>query len=521
MFSLFFIIILLTFQDYGITYDEFWRNDYGSAILRWFRSGFQDTYALTTFDYQYYGSFFTTVQQFFSNILPFGIYETNHLINALCSLLTLVIVYKLGKFLGNPFVGFLSAFMLLFNPRYYGHSFNNPVDLPLATFYVLSIYLIVSLLDTLPATPKRQIILLGITIGLSLATRLSSLIIFIYIAAAFSLWFLNKLILTPGDGPQEENTSRMIYKFVMWGFVIGIVAYVAMILFWPAAQVNPLRQPIRALRHFFNLENPFPVFFNGSEILNNELPWFYQIYWFLITSPEFMFVSIIIGLIILIVNFKSIWANKSSSKSMGLTILLLSIAIPFAYTIIQTPTDYDGIRHFLFLIPLLSIVAAMSVGKLLESNNIMWLKIGVLAIIAISMTVTFVDIAKLHPNQYIYFNRIFGKGVAQASQNFDTDYWGNSYKEATEWLQNNYMVSPGSPKVKVASCLFSLSTSYYLRDDQFEYIGSYHDGQRVTETPDIFLATRRWNCDETLNGEVIYEISRMGASLVQIKKVTP
>ncbi len=196
MLAVFFLIILATFQHYGITYDEFWRNDYGNAIIQWYQSGFQNKHALITFDYQYYGSFFTVVQQLISRVSFLGVYETNHLVNALTSLLTIFITYRLGRRLGNPMVGFLAALFLVVNPRYYGHSFNNPIDLPLATFYLIALYLIVLLIDALPKLPKKVLLPLGVVIGIALGIRLSSLILFVYLVNAIGLWLLAKAFLT-------------------------------------------------------------------------------------------------------------------------------------------------------------------------------------------------------------------------------------------------------------------------------------------------------------------------------------
>ena len=34
----------------------------------------------------------------------------------------------------------------------------------------------------------------------------------------------------------------------------------------------------------------------------------------------------------------------------------------------------------------------------------------------------------LHPNQAVYFNRLFAGGLVRASENYETDYWRNSQK---------------------------------------------------------------------------------------------
>ena len=338
------------------------------------------------------------------------------------------------------------------------------------------------------------------------------------------LWLFSRKYLESVTESSPINVFRMGLNLIKWLFLVGILAYLVMLIFWPAAQIAPILQPIRAFRYFLDLNNPFTVLFNGNEILNTELPWHYQIDWFMITMPEFMLLSLGIGFGLVIYanrDLEGIRHSLTGYRNQGILLLWISIVVPLAYTALRKPTAYDGVRHFLFLIPPLAILAAISIGKLLQISKIKWLNYGLMALVVLSLLITISDMFQLHPDEYIYFNRLFGKGVARASSKFDTDYWGNSYKEAVEWVETNYPVIAGSSRVKVASCLYSLSTSYYLKDNRYEYIGSYHDGQRVSGVPDLFLASPRWNCDQKNSGQVIHVISKMGAPLVYIMQVSP
>ena len=489
--------IVLTFQNYGITYDEFWRSTYGNLIIQWYKTGFQNKEALTYWNLYYYGGFFDVVQQLASKISPLGIYETRHLINALFGMASLIGVYKIGKTLASPFVGFLSILILLFTPRFYGHAFNNPIDIPSATLYIFSLYFLIVLIIDYPKSSIKNLLLLGITLGLELGVRINFVIIGFYIAIAFGLLLTRQFIFKDSKGLDTQNIRANIRKFSAWFLLIMGLAYCTMLIWWPAGQVDPIRQPVRSIKYFSSFDYSFNVFFDGRLILNTQLPWYYQIKWLLITMPEFMILALSIGVVLLIINnsrLSKIRQNLGKPQNIGLIILILSIAMPLGYTMISQPTDYDGIRHFLFVIPPLAIIAALSLGKLLESSSKL-LRTITLTITIAFITLTGVDMVRLHPDEYIYFNRLFGGGIAKASQKYDTDYWGNSYKEAVEWLEKYYPISAGSPKLKVASCLQSLSTSYYLRDNRFEYIGTYHDGQKISGTPDIFLSSTRWNCD--------------------------
>jgi hypothetical protein len=522
LFLSYLILIVFTFQDYGITYDELWRSTYGDLIIKWYSSGFHDKAALSYWNLYYYGGFSDVIEQLATRISPIGVYETRHFINAIFGLMAVIGAFKLGKCVASPFVGFLSALFLVTTARFYGHSFNNPVDIPFTAVSIFALYYLVQLVHQLPKPAKSQILKLGITLGLALGIRIGATILVGYCILALFLWLISRS-LTEKDQLTIETIKDNLYKPALVFFFIFIIAFITMLVWWPAAQVNPIKQPVRAIRYTTNFQYEFNVFFDGKMIPNTQLPWYYLLKWFLITLPEFYFLALLGGLVVLLIivthpqRLRHIFIDQNN---IGIMIILAGALFPLIFTTLTKPVDYDAIRHFLFVVPPLSIVASISVAKFLEKSHIWLINVLFLAGILISMVISISDMVKLHPDEYIYFNRLFGKGVAQASKSYDTDYWGNSYKEAVDWVVNNYPVPVNGPKLKIASCLFSLSTSYYLQDNRFEYIGSYNDGQPVSGTPDLFLASPRWGCDEKLQGETIHTITRMGAPLTYIIKVT-
>ncbi len=521
--SAYLALILATFSDYGITYDEDWHHIYGEYIVQWYASGFTDTQALTFWNLIYKGGFFDVLLALVSKLPLAGIYEASHLLNALLGWLGVIGAYKLGRFLAGPLAGFLSAFFLIMTPRYYGHAFNNPIDLPVAALSIFVIYYLVRVLYSLPRPPKMLIIKLGLALGLTLGIRVGLVILVGYIGLAFGLWFAHRYWRSLAGG-QPFAVRSVLFQLAGVFLGTGALAYGVMLLFWPAAQVDPLRHPLRSLWRATHFEYPFKVFFDGEFILNSDLPWYYLLKWFWITLPEFYFVALAAGLFLtgrFIWRFRQKATPSNPNQLLGSVILLTAALFPLAYAAVTTPVDYDGIRHFLFVVPLLAVIAAVSVAGLAERRVPVPVLVAVVAVILASAGVTAVDMIQLHPSQYIYFNRSFGGGVAQAAQSFETDYWGNSFKEGVEWVVKNYKNHSGDRRIKVASCLYSLSTSYFLPADRFEYVGSFHDGQRIPDgvKPDLFLATSRWGCDKTLPGEIIHTVSRQGAPLLYVIEV--
>ncbi len=524
LFFSYLILIICTFLNYGITYDEDWHSTYGEHIVQWYASGFHDTKALTYWTLPLQGDFFGVVVRLASRISPIGVFETSHLINAILGLLGVFGAHKLGKLLGGPSAGFLSALFLVVTPRFYGHAFNNPVDIPLATLSIFAIYYLIRSLHYLPNVPRGLILTLGVMMGLALAVRVGAIILVGYICLTFCLWFLGRYLFRAKGTTQTIGFRSTLFKLAGTFLIICLIAYLVMLIWWPAAQISPFFQPVKAFWYATHFGYSIDVFFEGKVLPNTDLPWYYVSKWFLITLPEFYFVALISGIVVGIVSIikqrKALIYNRFG-QTIPILILLICVILPVGYTVLTSPVEYDGMRHYLFLLPPLAIIAAISVTKLVERIRSRLVLMVVMIVILASVILTVVDMVELHPHQYIFFNRIFGKGVAKASQSFETDYWGNSYKEGVEWIVNNYQSHNNDRKIKVASCLYPLSASYFLPEDRFEYVGSYDYGHQISnEEVDLFIATTRWNCHKNLTGTVLHTVTRKGIPLLYIIKVS-
>lgn len=90
----------------------------------------------------------------------------------------------------------------------------------------------------------------------------------------------------------------------------------------------------------------------------------------------------------------------------------------------------------------------------------------------------------------------------------ETDYWGNGYREAIEWVVNNV---PGKG-IRIANCSYPSQSSYYLRGSsgaRFVHVASEAE-------PDILLATTRWDCHRKTGARVLHTIERQGVPLVYV-----
>jgi hypothetical protein len=213
------------------------------------------------------------------------------------------------------------------------------------------------------------------------------------------------------------------------------------------------------------------------------------------------------------------WIARDQSRFLSVVLLATAVVLPFAYYAVNTPVTYDGVRHFLFTIPPMAVLSGVSVTAVLARTRQRAIRAALAAGLGALLALTSWDMWQLHPYQYVYFNRAMIGGLPGAAPRFDTDYWGASYKEGVAWLVDHPPEAPSGRKLKVASCSHSGSTSYFLPADRFDYVGSYDDGQKIFDEPDVLLATTRWECDTRRKGRTLHVVERMGVPLLSVIEV--
>jgi hypothetical protein len=505
-------LILITFRDYGLTMDEEFQRTYGDYVLSWYSSLFRDSQALSFINHL--GAFFEIVAQLAAKVSPLGVYETRHLVNASFGLLGIYTTYRLGSYVYNRAAGLLSALLLTLTPVFYGHIFNNPKDIPFATFFLLSLLFILQSYDSLPRIPWSLVLKIGIVVGLAAGIRVIGLMLLAYMAALWAVG-LGSQYFWIGALPQP----RMLRQFLTLAgsFVsVTMTAWVTMLLCWPWAQVSFIGNPIKALRSTPHIDHDLTVFFGGQDFSPRELPWTYVPTWLAISLPEFYFVCLAVGLV-LAYKFVSTMARTPNQVAQLIKVgmLALGFSAPILALIVLRSTQYDGIRHLLFVFPPLAVLSGISFAGLLQSKSSAFIRYGFAAVIFMCTGITAIDMIQLHPYQSVYFNRVVAGGLASASQRFESDYWGNSYREGAQWVIQNYRPDT-SGRIRVANCSNYFQTSYFFEGPdvrrRFVNVERHQD-------PHVFLTTTRWKCHETPWGRLLHVVKRQGVPLLYIFEV--
>lgn len=371
-------------------------------------------------------------------------YQAKHVFTFLTTLPAYLLVGLLvGIFCGMP-SAWLGAMILAFFPRFWGHSFFNFKDVPFATIFTLSIlvgaYLVEQWLTNNFRTRAeinclvRTSSIYGILIGILSGIRAGGLVVVTFPLIAYGV-----IRLTTNRDNIFRNGVSILYSFVLaasTSFGVAVVCY-------PSAWSNPIVWFYRALRALSKYSWDGKVLFQGQFFQPQTLPWHYIPTWVGISVPLIFQIMFVVGVIWSIRSFK----RFSNLQQACAVLLLLQIFLLPIVSILRKSVIYGEIRHFLFIMPgiaVLTTIGLVSSYNALTRRSVKQFAIGLLAVMIIGIGL---DMVALHPYQYVYFNRISG-GLRQASQRFETDYWGLSLREGMEWInrqRDRHPVLVGGP----------------------------------------------------------------------------
>lgn len=470
------VFMVVKSLDYGIIWDEFIQSHYGKLVLRFWMSGGSDRTCLFFPENMFlYGGFFDTLaagiygilsgklhamafydyrENFFQDAqLPFY-YETRHMLNACFGFLAIFFTGKTAKEMKSWRTACLAMIMLFLSPRFFGNAMNNPKDIPFAAAAAFFIYFMVRYLLEFPRPKLTSKIGLAAGIAAAINVKVGGLL---FIGYFFLFTVMNWLY---AYWKEEENmTLPELAKDLA---LIGLGAYLGGLIFWPYGFLNPIVNPLKALKTFSSFNSAQgTMLFEGATITHDKAPWYYIPKWIAITSPLFL----ITGLFIFFLTLKRI-AKNYSPKIFG--VLAFSAVFPVVYAILRKSVVYDSWRHFLFIYPPLILFAAAAWDYLFDSlqNPRARILTGIIFVFLFLHPVKWM--LANHPNEYIYFNQTTG-GLKGAFRNYETDYWGNCLGQASKWLGNAYMAQGPTGPAGVMADGDLMSSAYYLTQKMGPY----------------------------------------------------
>ena len=130
-------------------------------------------------------------------------------------------------------------------------------------------------------------------------------------------------------------------------------------LVWPWSVVAPLN-PFHAVEYFSSFfEKPWRELFDGQLILVPDMPRSYVPTLFALQIPELM---LVLGLCGLCRRHRGGRAEPGASagRRAALLAVLLVATLPIMVTVVTRPYMYNGVRHFVFMLPPLAVLGGLA-----------------------------------------------------------------------------------------------------------------------------------------------------------------
>ena len=444
------LVAALTFRDYGLGWDDYTHAEYADLLLRMYGSGFKDTGALSFANLYMYGGGFDMIAALLHKVIPLELFETRRLVGAVVGVIGLAVTWRLSRRVGGALAGLASLLLLALCPIYYGHMFMNPKDPPFAVAMMVLMLSLVRLAEEYPSPSWHTILYVGFGAGLSIGCRILGGLALLYALVGFVPLLLEEV----QKHALRASADRFLH--VLYVLIPGLVfGYLVMGLIWPWSVIKP-GNPFVALTYFSHFfEKPWKEMFDGSPVSVPDMPWSYLPTLFALQLPEVLLGLSIGG----VVGTFVVLAQHDVPGRRKAILLMLSLAatLPIAIAIVKRPALYNGIRHFIFVIPPMTVLGGVAFARLmnwLRDRGRSWQPIA-LALFLFGLLLPLGEMIRLHPYQYTHFNRIAGT-VRDADNRFMLDYWGLAFKQASdelrEQLEEKHETPPGRRKWKVAVC---------------------------------------------------------------------
>jgi hypothetical protein len=444
------LIAGLTFRDYGLGWDDYTHAEYADLLLRMYGSGFKDTGALSFANLYMYGGGFDMAAALLHRVIPLELFETRRLLGAIVGVIGLAVTWRLGRRVGGPLAGLAALLLLALCPTYYGHMFMNPKDAPFAVAMVVLMLGLVRLAEEYPHPSPRTILIVGLGAGLSIGSRILGGLALVYALVGFIPLLVDE-IRSHGARQAGRRFLHLLYV-LMPGLILG---YLVMGLIWPWS-IMEADNPFQALSYFSHFfEKPWKEMFDGALVSVPDMPWSYLPTLFALQLPEVLLGLAIAGVIGAFVVLPR--GDVTARRKTVLLTLTLAAVLPLAIAMVKRPALYNGIRHFIFVIPPMTALAGTAFAwglNRLGDNRRSWQPAAV-AIFAFGLLLPLGEMIRLHPYQYTHFNHIAGT-VREADDRFMLDYWGLALKQASDGLREEiaerHETPPRGRKWKVAVC---------------------------------------------------------------------
>lgn len=423
--TLFLIIGFVSYRDYGIAWDEQAQMvDIGKATYEFIINKTPHIYINNK--EKYHGPAFEVVvyslQSLFGKTSNPDNYYFRHLISYILywlgGLSLFLLLRKIYKSYFIISIGLLWYFLM---PRFFAESFFNSKDI---AFYVFTIFSIHSLFNLIKNPGYKNAFIHALVCGFAIGIRITGILIPLISITILGLTALSNIF-------RGKSYKKLVMTILQ--FTPLTIAFI--IIFWPILWLDPVHHFLGAFQEMKLFPWDSTVRYQGNFISSLELPWHYSITWMLITIPELILIFFALAILYLIkkvIKLKQEFINKYPLEFFSISLLILTLgSVIYNHSVL-----YDGWRHLFFLfapILFISISGLQFLIQQIKDYTPLYKTLTKSIILIFTFQIGYVAFT-LHPYQNVYFNTASGINNESKRFEYELDYWGLSFREATEKL---------------------------------------------------------------------------------------
>jgi hypothetical protein len=496
-----FVLAGVIFRDYGISNDEEVQHRYGELIVNYYASGFRDSALFNYKNLYLYGGLFDILAVFAAKLFPFDPFQIRHFMSALIGVAGIVATWATARLIAGPRAGLIALIALAVCGPYFGGMFNHTKDVPFAAAMIGAVYFLLRAGRDLPSPRWTDIIGFGLTLGAATGLRALGLLL---------IGYAGVLVLMSLPRPfRFAETAAFIGKSALRFAPAIVIGYLIMIASWPWASLEPLN-PLRALFTFAHFHYEIRTIVAGDIYRMADVPWWYVPLYLLIKVPLAVYAGAVCALAALVLTLASGGVSKLPRRHLETAFIGFVAVFPVLCEAATEGPAFTGMRHFLFVVPPLAVLAGIGFDALLKSLTQRWLQGAVTVALAAAFTWDASVLVRLHPYENLFYNSLVG-GLEGAARRYEMDYWVNMMPEAVRAL-HDYL---GLPKDQTPR-IYSVGVC----GEKFAF-DNYAD-KRLQAQPgwleaDFFIAPTQMNCDRLVDGRVIATVTRFGVPIGVVK----
>ena len=435
---------------------------------------------------------------------PRQVYLARHVLTHLFFLLGGFCCYLLAlRLSGDRLIALLVMLLFLLSPRLYAHSFFNSKDPVFASAFVMALLFASRAFDKDSVGAYRQC---GAAAGLLVNLRIMGAVL-VAVVLVFRVWAWFR-----AKGRERQRVAATTGVFALWGVV---VLFITLPYLWG----DPVE---RLAEYWMALANhPHIAFelFRGEMFFVTALPWDYALHWFVISQPPVTLLLGLSGLVALgLAAVGVVRRGVGAGPGRGLggaelrfgVLLATCFALPMVAFVLLRPNTYEGWRHFYFLhgpFCLLATFVLMGARQLAARGlRKEWVGGAICALTAAGLGGVALEMAQIHPHQYLYFNFLADRKTPERLRTrYTMDYFLMATRQSYEYMlrqtpagainikrkyldtTSHNMILPAADRRRFTHDL-SRDPDFYLRDPDFYLAG--RDPDFYLRDPDFYSTGR-------------------------------